>query len=53
MKELSPLPLSLSWGCQQVKSPGLPLCSENKRKKGWDFCECETREEGMADKRTG
>jgi hypothetical protein len=26
-KELGPLPLSLTWGCQQLKRPGLPLCS--------------------------
>jgi hypothetical protein len=24
-KELGPLPLSLTWGCQQLKRPGLPL----------------------------
>jgi hypothetical protein len=28
-KELGPLPLSLTWGCKQLKRPGLPLCSEN------------------------
>jgi hypothetical protein len=53
MKEPGPLPLSLTWGCQQLKRRGLPLGSENKRKKGWELCECETRKEGMADKRTG
>jgi hypothetical protein len=26
-KELGPLPLSLTWGCQQLKRPGLLLCS--------------------------
>jgi len=52
-KELGPLPWSLTWGCQQLKTPGLPLCSENKRKRGWELCECETRKESMADKRTG
>ncbi len=52
-KELGPLPLSLTWGCQQLKRPGLPLCSKKTRKKGWELCECETRKEGMADKRTG
>ncbi len=52
-KELGPLPLSLTSGCQQIKRPGLPLCYENKRKVGWELCECETRKEGMGDKRTG
>jgi len=36
-KELGALPLSLTWGCQQLKGPGLPLCSENKRKKVGSF----------------
>jgi len=52
-KELGRLPLSLTWGCQQLKRSGLPLCSENKTEKGWELCECETWKEGMADKRTG
>ncbi len=52
-KEVGPLQLSLTWGCQQLKMPGLPLCFENKRKKGWEFFERETRKEGMADNRTG
>jgi len=51
-KELAPLPLSLTWWCRQVKRPGLPFRSESKRKKGWELCECETRKEGMTDKRT-
>jgi len=51
-KELGPLPLSLTWGCKQRTRPGLPLCSENTRKKGWELCDCETRKQGMADKRT-
>ncbi len=36
-KELGPLPLSLTWGCQQLKRPGLPLRCENKRKKAGSF----------------
>ncbi len=36
-KELGPLPLSLTWGCQELKRPGLPLCFENKRKKAGSF----------------
>jgi hypothetical protein len=36
-KELGPQPLSLTWGCQQLRRPGLPLCSENKRKKAESF----------------
>jgi hypothetical protein len=36
-KKLGPLPLSLTWGCQQLKRSGLPLCSENKRKKAGSF----------------
>jgi len=36
-KELGPLPLNLTWGCQQLKRLGLPLCSENKRKKAGSF----------------
>jgi len=36
-KELGPLPLSLTWGCQQLKRPGLQLCFENKRKKAGSF----------------
>ncbi len=28
-KELGPLPLSLTWGCLQLKRSGLPLCSED------------------------
>jgi hypothetical protein len=36
-KELGPLPLSLTLGCQVIQRPGLQLCSENKRKKAWSF----------------
>jgi hypothetical protein len=36
-KELGPLPLSLTWGCQQLKWSGLPLCPENKRKNAGSF----------------
>jgi len=36
-KELGPLPWSLTWGCQQLKRPGLPLLCENKRKKAGSF----------------
>jgi len=36
-KELGPLPLSLTWGCQQLKRPGLLLRCENKRKKAGSF----------------
>jgi len=36
-KESGPLPLSLTWGCKQLKMPGLPLCSENKRKRRGSF----------------
>ncbi len=32
-KDLGPLPLRLTWGCQLLKRPGLPLRCENKRKK--------------------
>jgi len=27
----------LTWGWQQLKRPGLPLCCENKRKKAESF----------------
>jgi len=30
-------PLSLTWGCQQLKWSGLPLCPENKRKNAGSF----------------
>jgi hypothetical protein len=36
-KKLGPLPLSLTWGCEQLKRPGLPLCSENKRENAGSF----------------
>jgi len=36
-KESGSLPLSLTLGCQQLKIPGLLLCSENRRKKGGSF----------------
>ncbi len=36
-KELSPLPLRLTWGCQLLNRSGLPLSSENKRKKAGSF----------------
>jgi len=36
-QELSPLPLRLTWGSQQLNRSGLPLSSENKRKKAGSF----------------
>jgi hypothetical protein len=36
-QELGPPPLSLTWGCQQLKRSGLPLCCESKRKNAGSF----------------
>jgi hypothetical protein len=47
---LAPLPLSFTWGCQQVVSLGLLLCFKNSKTKQKDQIEHCCRETGDGDR---